>query len=142
MFIIFIIVFIDLAGFGMILPLSSYLAKNYGATAFEVGLLMTIYSLMQFIFSPFWGRLSDRFGRRPILLMSILLSGFSYIGFSFSTSLWMLFFWRAMSGIFTANISTAMAYIADITEEKDRSKSMGRSSIKNIVLANNIVKQQ
>ncbi|MCB0348239.1 MAG: MFS transporter, partial [Bdellovibrionales bacterium] len=65
--IVFMIVFIDLVGFGLILPLSSYLAKDFGATGIQIGLLMMIYSLMQFLFSPVWGRLSDRIGRRPIL---------------------------------------------------------------------------
>lgn len=123
--IIFTIVFIDLVGFGLILPLSSFLAKDFGATGLQIGLLMMIYSLMQFLFSPFWGRLSDRVGRRPILLMSLLCSGLSYIGYSFSTSLVELFIWRGLAGVFAANISTAMAYMADISEAKDRSKSMG-----------------
>jgi DHA1 family tetracycline resistance protein-like MFS transporter len=123
--IIFLIVFIDLVGFGLILPLSSYLAKDFGATGMQIGMLMMIYSLMQFIFSPIWGRLSDKVGRRPILLMSLLCSGLSYVGYSFSTSLTELFIWRALAGVFGANISTAMAYMADISDAKDRSKSMG-----------------
>jgi len=123
--IVFLIVFMDLVGFGMILPLSTFLAKDFNASATEIGLLMTLFSLMQFIFSPFWGKLSDKIGRRPVLLMSVLCSGLSYVGYAFSTELWMLFVWRGLAGLFSANISTAMAYIADITEEKDRSKSMG-----------------
>ncbi len=123
--VVFVIVFIDLVGFGLILPLSSYLAKDFGATGIQIGLLMMIYSLMQFLFSPVWGRISDRIGRRPILLMSLLFSGMSYLGYSFSTSLTELFIWRALAGVFGANISTAMAYMADISEAKDRSKSMG-----------------
>ena len=123
--IVFMIVFMDLVGFGMILPLSTYLAKDFNASPTEIGLLMTLFSLMQFIFSPFWGKLSDRIGRRPVLLMSLLCSGLSYIGYAYASELWMLFLWRGLAGLFSANISTAMAYIADITEEKDRSKSMG-----------------
>jgi DHA1 family tetracycline resistance protein-like MFS transporter len=123
--VIFLIVFIDLIGFGIIIPLSPYLATHVGATPFQVGFLMSIYSLMQFIFSPFWGKLSDKVGRRPILLMSLLGSSISYLIFAFSDQLWMLFVARAFAGFFGANISTAMAYIADITEEKNRSKGMG-----------------
>ncbi len=123
--VVFVIVFIDLAGFGMILPLSTYLAESLGASGFEIGLLMTIYSLMQFLFAPIWGKLSDRYGRRPILLMSLFFSSISYLGFAFADQLWLLFFWRALAGLFAANISTAIAYIADLTDENQRSKNMG-----------------
>jgi DHA1 family tetracycline resistance protein-like MFS transporter len=124
-FVVFMIVFIDLVGFGIIIPLGPYYATNLGATATQVGLMMTIYSLMQFLFSPFWGKLSDKVGRRPILLMSLFGSGISYLIFAFSTHYWMLILARALAGFFGANISTAMAYIADVTDEKNRSKGMG-----------------
>ncbi|MEC9281235.1 MAG: MFS transporter [Bdellovibrionota bacterium] len=123
--IIFLIVFMDLVGFGMIIPLSTYLAKDLGATPLEIGLLMTIYSLMQFLFSPFWGKLSDRVGRRPILLLSLFGSSLSFLFYAYSTELWMLYASRALAGIFGANISTAMAYIADVTDKDSRSKGMG-----------------
>lgn len=123
--IIFLIVFMDLVGFGMIIPLSSYLSKSFQVSAFENGMLMAIYSLMQFLFSPFWGKISDKIGRRPILLMSLLGSTFSYLGYAYSTEYWMLFTCRAFAGLFAANISTAMAYIADITTTENRSKGMG-----------------
>jgi MFS family permease len=123
--IIFLTVFIDLVGFGIIIPLSPYLAKEFGASGFQVGLLMSVYSAAQFLFSPFWGRMSDRLGRRPILLISLLGSTLSYLGFAFATDLWVLFVARTFAGIFGANISAASAYIADVTEAKDRSKSMG-----------------
>lgn len=123
--VVFLIVFIDLVGFGIIIPLGPYYATHVGASPAEVGVLMAIYSLMQFVFSPFWGKLSDKIGRRPILLMSLLGSSLSYLFFAFSTQFWMLLVARAFAGFFTANISTAMAYIADVTDEKDRSKGMG-----------------
>ena len=123
--IIFITVFIDLIGFGIIIPLSPYLARNFGADAFQVGLLMSIYSLMQFLFAPLWGQLSDNHGRRPIILLSLFGAAASHLLFAFGTSLWVLFLARGLAGIFGANISTAMAYIADVTDEKDRSKGMG-----------------
>jgi len=122
--IIFLTVFIDLVGFGIIIPLNPFLAKSFGATPFMVGLLMSVYSLMQFIFSPVWGQLSDRFGRRPIILMSLLGAGFAHLSFAFAQSLTGLMLARALAGLFGGNISTAMAYIADITEEKNRSKGM------------------
>jgi multidrug resistance protein len=123
--VIFLTVFVDLVGFGIIIPLSPFLARQFGASAFEIGLLMAAYSGMQFIFSPFWGGWSDRLGRRPILLLSIGATALSHLLFYFSTSLWMLFVARALAGLFSANISTASAFIADVTPAKDRSKNMG-----------------
>ncbi len=126
LFIVIFTVFIDLVGFGIIIPLSPYLARQFSADPIKIGLLMSIFSLMQFIFSPLWGTLSDRFGRRPIIILSLFGAGLSYIGFAFSTTYWMLFISRAFAGTFSATISTANAYIADITEEgKERSKGMG-----------------
>lgn len=125
LFVIFMTVFIDLVGFGMIIPLSPYLAQKFGADSFQVGLLMAIYSGFQFFFSPFWGRLSDRIGRRPVLLISLFGSAASHLVFGIAGSLTVLFAARAFAGLFGANISTAMAYIADITGEKERSKGMG-----------------
>lgn len=123
--VIFLTIFIDLVGFGIIIPLSPYLSRTFGASPVKIGWLMAIYSLMQFIFAPFWGRLSDRLGRRPIMLVSICGGFVSYLGFAFATSFWGLFLARMFAGICGANVSTAMAYIADVSSEKDRSKSMG-----------------
>lgn len=123
--IIFITVFIDLIGFGMIIPLSPYLAQKYGASALEVGLLMSIYSAFQFLMAPVWGQISDKIGRRPVILMSLFVAGSSHILFGLADSLALLFLARALAGIGGANISTAMAYISDVTESKDRSKGMG-----------------
>ena len=123
--VVFLVVFIDLIGFGIVIPLSPYLARKYAASPFEVGLLMSIFSLAQFIFSPVWGRISDRIGRRPILLMGLLGSGLSYLGFAFATTLTGLFIARLFAGIFGATISTASAYIADVTDKSERSKGMG-----------------
>lgn len=123
--VIFLTVFIDLVGFGIIIPLSPYLARVFGATPFQVGLLMAVFSAMQFLFSPVWGRISDRVGRRPVLLISILGTALAHVFFYMAPSLIFLFVARTLAGIFSANISTAMAYIADVTNEKDRSKNMG-----------------
>src|SRR6185312_15700921 len=123
--IIFLTVFIDLVGFGIIIPMNPYLAEAFGASPFQVGLLMSVYSLMQFIFSPFWGQLSDRVGRRPVILISLLGGAASHLGFAFATSFWALVLARSLAGLFGGNLSAARAYIADITPEKDRSKGMG-----------------
>jgi len=123
--VIFTTVFLDLIGFGIIIPLVGIYGREYGATTLELATLGAIYSVMQFFFSPFWGRLSDRYGRRPILLMSLAGSVLSYFLFAFANSIPLLIFSRAMAGIFAANISTAQAYIADITKPEDRAKGMG-----------------
>lgn len=123
--IIFLTVFIDLVGFGIIIPLNPYLANKFGATPFHVGMLMGVYSLMQFVCAPFWGQLSDRIGRRPVILWSLLGGAVAHTAFGFATNFWGLIVARGLAGLFGGNISTAMAYMADITSEKDRSKGMG-----------------
>ncbi len=122
---LFLTVFIDLVGFGMIIPLIPYLGRSLGDSTFKAGLLMSIYSLMQFIFNPFWGQLSDKYGRRPILLLSLLGASISHLAFAFSTTFWFMFFARLFAGTFAANISAAMAAVADISDETQRSKRMG-----------------
>jgi len=122
--IIFFTVFIFLVGFGMILPFIPLLSRDLGASSIESGFLIAIYSLMQFIFSPFWGKLSDRFGRRPILLGCLLGEGFAYVLFGVARDLHWLFFARALAGFFGASIATASAYISDITPTQERSKGM------------------
>ncbi len=123
--IIFITVFIDLIGFGIIIPLSPYLARQFNASAVEIGWLMAIYSLTQFLFSPFWGSLSDRIGRRPVILICLAGGLVSYLMFAFATNLSLLFVARALAGAFGGNISTTHAYIADVTTKENRSKGMG-----------------
>lgn len=122
---IFLTVFLDLVGFGIFITLSPFLARYFDASALEIGLLMSCYSVMQFLFAPFWGRLSDRIGRRPVLLVSIFGGSLSYLALAFSPSLAWMFVCRSLAGLFAANISTAHAYIADITSEKDRASGMG-----------------
>lgn len=121
---IFLTIFIYLAGFGLVIPIIPILAKDFGATAFQVGLLMSIYSLMQFIFSPFWGKLSDQWGRRPILIFCLFGEGLSYLLFAWSRELEWLFVARGLAGFFGGSISTASAYISDVTDEKNRSQGM------------------
>ncbi|MGK5089972.1 MFS transporter [Bdellovibrionota bacterium FG-2] len=122
---IFLIVFIDLVGFGIVIPILPYYAQTFGASAWELGWLMTSFSLMQFIFAPFWGRISDRFGRRPVLLGCLVGTIISMTILGFAHTLLLLFIGRFLAGIFGASISTAYAYIADVTDESNRAKGMG-----------------
>ncbi len=122
---IFLVVFLDLVGFGIIIPILPYLAQSFGANATTLGWLMASYSLMQLLFSPFWGSLSDKYGRRPVLLISIFGGVLATLAMAAADSIPGLFFGRVLAGFFAANISTAMAYIADITPKEDRAKGMG-----------------
>ncbi len=121
---IFLTVFIYLLGFGMIIPIIPLISTQYGATPLQTGLLLSVYSAMQFLFSPVWGRLSDRYGRRPILLVCLIGEIFAYLFFALARNLEMIFIARALSGFFGASISTASAYISDITPANQRSKGM------------------
>ena len=123
--IVFVTVFIDLLGFGIIIPLLPFYAETFGANALTVGLLNTSFSFMQFVFAPFWGRLSDRVGRRPVILAGLLGSAVSYLLFGLATSLTLLFAARMAAGIAGANIPTAQAYMADVTTPENRAKGMG-----------------
>src|SRR6266446_4305898 len=125
--VIFITIFIDLVGFGIVIPVLPFYAEGtkFGATPREVGLLFASYSFMQLIFAPVLGRLSDKYGRRPILLISLLGTSLGFLILGFATTLWMLFLGRIIDGISGGNISTAQAYIADVTTKKDRAKGMG-----------------
>lgn len=108
----------------MIIPVLPILSTHYGATPFQVGLLMSVFSLMQFLFSPFWGKLSDKFGRRPILIYCLLGEAISYLILASAKSLEMLFVARVLTGFFGASISTASAYMSDITTAESRTKGM------------------
>jgi DHA1 family tetracycline resistance protein-like MFS transporter len=123
--IVFVTVFIDLLGFGIIIPLLPFYAETFGAHAFTVAMLSTSFSLMQFLFAPIWGRLSDRVGRRPIIVFGLLGSCLSYLAFGRATSLTTLFAARIFAGIAGANIPTAQAVIADVTTPENRAKGMG-----------------
>ncbi len=118
-------VFIDLLGFGIVIPLLPVYSKVYGASELQLGLLFASFSAMQFLFAPVWGAISDRFGRRPVLIGGLFGTCASYLLFAFADSLGALFAARILAGFFGANISTAQAYIADVTEPKDRAKGMG-----------------
>lgn len=123
--VLFLTVFIDLIGFGMVIPFLSFYAREYGASGVAVGAVVGIYSIMQFFFAPVWGRLSDRVGRRPVLLVSLTASFTGYLLFAFTHNLTVLFASRLIAGIGGANIGTAQAYIADSTTPENRAKGMG-----------------
>lgn len=129
--IIFLTVFIDLIGFGIVLPLLPRYAEKFGAHGYQIGLIIGSFSLMQFFFAPMWGRLSDRIGRRPVLLISNAGSALSYALFAVAslfpnqTGLWVLLVSRVFAGLCGANLSVASAYIADVTTAENRSKGMG-----------------
>lgn len=125
MFTLFLIVFIDLVGFGIVIPLLPFYGEHFQADPFTVSMIMATYSIGQFIAAPVWGRLSDTIGRRPVLILSLFGAVLSYIWLGFATTLWMLFAARLMSGLMAGNISTAFAYIADITTVENRAKGMG-----------------
>jgi DHA1 family tetracycline resistance protein-like MFS transporter len=125
LFVLFLTVFIDLIGFGMVIPFLSFYAREYGASGVVVGAVVGVYSIMQFFFAPVWGRLSDRIGRRPVILFSLATSFTGYLLFAFSRSLTVLFVSRLIAGVGGANISTAQAYITDVTSPQERARGMG-----------------
>lgn len=122
---IFLIVFIDLLGFGIILPLLPYIAERYQATPLTIGILSAAYSLFQLISSPILGRLSDRFGRKKLLIISQIGSALGYLLLGLAGSLPLLFLSRIIDGITGGNISIAQAYIADVTTKENRAQGMG-----------------
>jgi DHA1 family tetracycline resistance protein-like MFS transporter len=122
---LFLTVFLDLVGFGLIIPFLPAMARDMGASDFTAGALAACYSLMQFVAVPIWGRLSDRVGRRPVLLWSIAASALGMVFLGLSQSLLTIFLSRLWSGVATANIAVAQAYIADVTSPRERAKGMG-----------------
>jgi DHA1 family tetracycline resistance protein-like MFS transporter len=123
--ILFITIFIDLLGFGLILPLLPIYLTHYGGAPWVGGLLFASFSTMQFIFSPIWGRASDKHGRRPMILLSLIGSSFSYLMFGIAPNLAVLFIARVASGILTAaSMPAAQAYIADVTPPEKRAGGM------------------
>ncbi|MBV9522774.1 MAG: MFS transporter [Alphaproteobacteria bacterium] len=123
--VLFAIVLIDLIGFGIVIPLLPFYGERFGASPLAVTLLMATYSFFQLFTAPLWGRLSDRRGRRPILLLSLCGSVAAYCWLGLADALWMLFAARAVQGAMAGNIAAAQAYIADVTTPENRAKGMG-----------------
>ena len=124
--ILFVTLVIMMMGFGIIIPILPDMVVGLGGGGIAMGLLMAIYSAMQFLFSPMWGTLSDRFGRKPILMIGVFGNGVTMLFLGLSTQLWMMFTARALAGVLSsATLPTAMAYISDSTDEKNRGGGMG-----------------
>ncbi len=123
--VLFVTVFVDLLGFGIVLPLLPYYARTFHASGLAVGALIAVYSAMQVVFAPLWGRWSDRIGRRPVLLISLGGSTLSYLLFTLADGIGLLFVSRILAGVAGANIPVAQAFIADSTTDEDRARGMG-----------------
>ena len=123
--IIFLTIFVNLIGFGIIIPLLPFYAETFGASPFAIGLLFAVFSLCQLIAAPILGDLSDRYGRRPILILSLAGTVVSFVMMALAQSFTMLFVARIVDGLSGGNISTARAYVADVTEPKDRARAYG-----------------
>ncbi len=124
--IIFVTVFIDLVGFGILIPiLPTFATKEIHINDFQIGMVVAIYSFMQFLFNPLLGKISDKIGRKPVITVSLFLNGLSYVIFAFTNSFFLLILSRIIAGIGGSNIGVAQAYIADVTTKHERSKGMG-----------------
>lgn len=129
--VVFLTVMIDLIGFGIVLPLLPVFSEQFGASGLLIGIIMAAYSAMQFVFAPIWGRVSDRIGRRPVLLASTSVASLSYVVFALGCglehqgALWIFLGSRLIAGACGANITVAQAYVADISAPEERSKRMG-----------------
>ncbi|KUO40910.1 MAG: hypothetical protein APZ16_05715 [Candidatus Hadarchaeum yellowstonense] len=123
--VLFSVVFLDFLGFAIVIPYLFFFAESLGATPFTYGLLVSSFALMQFIFMPILGRLSDRYGRRRLIMISLLGASASYLVFGLADSLWLLFLSRIMAGVTASTYSVAQAYLADLTAEGDRLRYLG-----------------
>jgi MFS family permease len=123
--VLFLTVFVDLLGFGIVIPFLPMFAGKVGVGAGAVGPILAVYSLMQLLCAPLLGRLSDSVGRRPIIMLGLLGSSVSYLIYGFADSFWLLMLSRAVHGACAATVSTAQAYVADTTSDSDRAQGMG-----------------
>ena len=117
--------FVDMAGLLMVIPLLPFYAKSMGGGGLAVGLLLSSFSLAQLLSSPFWGRFSDRYGRRPALLVGLAASAIGYVVFAYADSIWLLLASRVVQGAGGGTVGVIQAYVADATEPRDRAKSLG-----------------
>jgi MFS family permease len=123
--VVLLVVFVDLVGFGVLIPIIPLYAEAFGASEFVVGVLLASYSITQFVFAPILGRLSDERGRRPVLLLSLAGSVIAWTLFGLAQALWVLFLARLLAGAMGGNIAAAQAYIADVTSPENRAKGLG-----------------
>lgn len=123
--VLFSVIIVDLIGFGIVVPILPFWSTKFGADGTTLGLLLACHGAAQLLFTPFWGRLSDRIGRRPVMLLTIAGTAIALLIMGLAESLTQLFVARLLSGAFGANISVATAYLTDVTEEADRTRWMG-----------------
>ena len=125
---IFLVTFIGLMGFGFILPLFPFYAERMGASPEIITLTMAAFSLGQFVAAPYWGRLSDSIGRKPVLIFTLLGSALSYVILAYAPNLTVVILSRILTGLMAGNVSIAFAYVADITDDSNRSAGLGKVS--------------
>ena len=125
LFLLWLTIFIDLLGFTLFIPVMPYFGEKIGASDNAIMVTALVFSAMVFLCSPIWGSVSDRYGRRPVILISVVLSAISYVVFAYADNLFWLFVSRILTGIGSGNIAAAQAYVSDMTEPKDRAKRIG-----------------
>ena len=123
--VLFSVIVVDLIGFGIVVPILPFWAERYGASGLMLGLLLSSHAAAQFLFAPVWGRLSDRVGRRPVMLLTIAGTSLALLFLGFADSLAQIFAARLLAGVFGSNVSVATAYLTDVTDEVDRTRWMG-----------------
>jgi DHA1 family tetracycline resistance protein-like MFS transporter len=125
LYVLLLVVFINMVGFGLVIPLLPFYAQSLKAQPWQITALFSAYSLGQFFAEPFWGRLSDRIGRRPVLIVTILANTLSYVALAYAPTIWVAFAIRLVGGFGSGNISTIQGYMADVTPPEQRAARMG-----------------
>lgn len=123
--VLFSVIVVDLIGFGLVVPILPFWAERYGASGLTLGVLLSSHALAQFLFAPIWGRLSDRLGRRPVMLVTIAGTAVALLALGLAESLAGIFAARLLAGVFGSNVSVATAYLTDVTDEAERTRWMG-----------------
>jgi MFS family permease len=123
--VLFGVVLIDLVGFGIVIPILPFLSPQLGADKIDIAMIIVVYAACAGIFGPFWGRLSDRRGRKPVIMVCLAGAALSYVMLGFATELWMIYVARAFAGVMAGNFGVASAMMADITSPEDRARGMG-----------------
>lgn len=125
-FLLFSVALLDLIGFGIVIPILPFLSPTLGATKFDIALIIVVYAVCSGVMSPFWGRLSDRWGRKRTLMLCLLGAAVSYVALAFAHALWMIFAARAFAGLMAGNLPVAAAMMADLTSLENRASAMGK----------------